>query len=120
MTRQRNITKLLDEYHSYLLSKVGKVRILGEADERELKEVCVELGVVDQRAPQQRAEFLSMWDAALRKRFNPFAAPDGDAPPEPSGRRVNETKRRVKPEELLRLGTKAIVTGAPGCGKTTL
>jgi HEAT repeat protein/energy-coupling factor transporter ATP-binding protein EcfA2 len=33
---------------------------------------------------------------------------------------VNETKHRVKPEELLRPRTKAIVTGAPGCGKTTL
>lgn len=120
MPRQRNITKLLDAYHKYLLSKVGKVRILGEAGERELKKVFVELTVVDQRAPQQRAEFLSMWDAALRRRFNPFAAPDGDASPEPSGRMVNETKRRVKPEVLLRPGTKAIVTGAPGCGKTTL
>jgi len=120
MPRQRNITKLLDAYHKYLLSKVGKVRILGEAEERELKEVFVELTVVDQRAPQQRAEFLSMWDAALRRRFNPFAAQDGEAAPEPSERRVNETKRRVKPEELLRLRKKAIVTGAPGCGKTTL
>jgi HEAT repeat protein len=120
MPRQRNITKLLDTYHKYLLSKVGKVRILGEADERELKEVFVELGIVDQRAPQQRAEFLSMWDAALRKRFNPFAVSDRDASPEPAERRVNVTKRRVKPEELLRHRTKAIVTGAPGCGKTTL
>lgn len=120
MPRQRNITKLLDAYHKYLLSKVGKVRILGEVDERELKKVFVELTVVDQCAPQQRTEFLSMWDAALRRRFNPFAAPDGDASSEPSGRRVNETKRRVKPEELLWPKTKAIVTGAPGCGKTTL
>jgi energy-coupling factor transporter ATP-binding protein EcfA2 len=31
-----------------------------------------------------------------------------------------ETKFRVKPDNLLRRGTKAIVTGAPGCGKTTL
>lgn len=120
MPRQRNITKLLDAYHKYLLSKVGKVRILGEADERELKEVFVELTVVNRSAPQQRAEFLSMWDAALRRRFNPFAAPEEYALPETSGRRVNETKRRVKPEELLRPRTKAIVTGAPGCGKTTL
>jgi HEAT repeat protein len=117
---QRNINELLDIYHTYLLSNVSKVRILGEADERELKDVFVELSIVDQRGPQQRAEFLSMWDTALRKRFNPFAVPDGDASPEPPGQREKETKRRVGPDELLRRRTKAIVTGAPGCGKTTL
>jgi HEAT repeat protein len=117
---QRNIGQLLDAYHTHLLSNVGKVGILGEAGERELKDVFIELSIADQRAPQQRAEFLSMWDAGLRKRFKPFAAPDGKASPERVEQRDSEAKRRLKPDELLRNGTKAIVTGAPGCGKTTL
>jgi HEAT repeat protein len=117
-TTQRNITTLLDTYRDYLLSKVSKVRILGEADERELKDVFVELSIVDQRAPQQHTEFLGMLDSALRQRFNPFA--DRDSSPEISTQREKGSKRRVKPDELLRHRKKAIVTGAPGCGKTTL
>jgi HEAT repeat protein/KaiC/GvpD/RAD55 family RecA-like ATPase len=117
---QRNVSQILDAYHTHLLSKVSKVRILGEPGERELKDVFVELSIADQRAPQQRAEFLSMWDAGLRKRFKPFAAPDGKESPERLEQRGGDAKRRLKPDQLLRNGTKAIVTGAPGCGKTTL
>jgi HEAT repeat protein len=117
---QRNINELLDTYHTYLLSNVSRVRILGEAGDRELKNVFVELSVVNPCTPQQRAEFLSMWDSALRKRFNPFVVPDSNASLEPSKQELKETKQSFKPEELLRPRTKAIVTGAPGCGKTTL
>lgn len=132
---QRSIDEILDAYRDYLLSKVSKVRILGEADERELKDVFVELTVVEQRAPQQHTEFLGMIDSATRGRLNPFADErrahgddadeddedeDGNTLPELPGQREKETKHRVKPDELLRRGTKAIVSGAPGCGKTTL
>lgn len=117
---QRNISQVLEVYHTYLLSNVSRVRILGETDERELKDVFVELSIADQRAPQQRAEFLSMWDAGLRKRFNPFAVPGRKTSPKQLEQRGSEAVRRLKPDELLRNRTKAIVTGAPGCGKTTL
>lgn len=118
---QRSLPELLDLYRDYLLSKVSKVRILGEADERELKDVFVELSIVDQRAPQQHAEFLGLMGSAMRRRFNPFADVDReDAAPEKSGAREKETKHRVRPDELLRRRTKAIITGSPGCGKTTL
>lgn len=69
---ERNIAELLTAYSNYLLSKVSKVRILGEVEERELKDVFVELSIVDQRATHQHAEFLGMIDAAMRHRFNPF------------------------------------------------
>lgn len=115
---QRRIRELVDAYRGYLLSKVSKVRIFGEVDERELKDVFVELSIVDQRAPQQQAEFLGMMDSAMRRRFNPFQSQTLDGSPDLSGGQAAE--RRVKPDKLLRLGTKAIVTGTPGCGKTTL
>jgi HEAT repeat protein/energy-coupling factor transporter ATP-binding protein EcfA2 len=138
---QRNIAELLDTYHGYLLSKVSKVRILGEAEERELNDVFVELSIVDQHAPQQHGEFLGMMDSAMRWRIDPLANASGGsnlrvAREALMQRRFNpldgvsssnmlwqyerETKRRVKPSELLRRRTKAIITGAPGCGKTTL
>lgn len=117
---QRSITEILDAYRDYLLSKVSKVRIFGEADERELKNVFVELSIVEQRTLQQHAEFLGMMDSAMRKRFDPFADEDGDTKSETSELHEKGSKRRVKPDELLRRRSKAIITGAPGCGKTTL
>ena len=111
--------KLLDNYREYLLSKVTRVRLLGEAGERELKDVFVTLSIVDQNPPQRYLEFLSLMDSAMRRRFNPFARSDKDASSELSTDK-NSPKRLVKPDELLRPRTKAIVTGAPGCGKTTL
>jgi len=118
MLSQRNIGELLNLYGEYLLSKVSKVRILGEEDERDLKDVFVELSIVEKRAPRH-AEFLGMMDSEMRKRFNPFDKAHKDPSPEMFARE-KKTKRPVKPDELLRRRTKAIVTGAPGCGKTTL
>jgi HEAT repeat protein len=111
---QRSAAELVGAYRDYLLSNVSKVHILGETDERELLDVFVELTVVDQRAPQQHAEFLGMVDSAMRQRLNPFADVNRESPPGATGR------RSVRPDELLRPGTKGIVTGAPGSGKTTL
>src|ERR1700749_591138 len=111
---QRSTAELFDAYRDYLLSNVSKVYILGEADERELKEVFVELSIVEQRAPQQHAEFIGMLDAVMRRRFDPSVGAKEVSSPDLSG------QSRVKPEELLRHNTKAIVTGAPGSGKTTL
>ena len=64
--------EILDSYHEYLLGNVGRVRILGDPDERELKDVFVELSIADQRPPQYNREFLGMWDSGRRKGFNPF------------------------------------------------
>jgi len=117
---QRNLAELLDAYHDYLFSRVSQVRILGEVDEHELKDVFVELSVVDQCTPPPHAAFLSLMDSAMRRRFNPLTAGKRDEAPEMSDPHEKETKHRVRPDELLRRRTKAIITGAPGCGKTTL
>src|SRR5712664_2094705 len=99
---QRSLSELLDLYRDYLLSKVSKVRILGEADERELKDVFVELSIVEQRLPQQQAEFLGMMDSALRRRFNPFADADMDTDPDgPLKILGHKRPNRVRPDELL-------------------
>ena len=74
---------------------MSRVRILGEADERELKDVFVELSIVDQRAPQQHAEFLGMMDSTMRRRLNPLADAGREASPELSERCEKETKRHV-------------------------
>lgn len=116
----RNLTELLDAYSGYIRSKVGKVRILGEADERELNEVFVELSVVDREAPQQHAEFLGLIDPAVRWRFNLRIDAGKDTTTELSVRQKSGTKRRVRPANLLSRRTKAIIAGAPGSGKTTL
>jgi HEAT repeat protein len=117
---QRDLIELLNAHRDFLLSKVSKVRILGEAHERELKDVFVELSIADERSPQQHAEFLDLMDSAMRRRFNPFADGVPDEAFEMSGPREKETKRRVRPVEFLQRRTKAIIIGAPGCGKTTL
>lgn len=115
----RNITKLLVDYRTYLLSKVSKVSILGEADERELKKVFVELSIVDQSAPRQHVEFLRLKASAMQRRFNPYVDANRDASTTMHGYE-NETRIPVRLDELLQSRMRALVAGAPGCGKTTL
>lgn len=116
----RNRDELLQAYRDHLLSHVSKVHILGEAGERELKDVFVELSIVERHTPCQPAEFIGMVDSVLRRRFDTSADAGGEASPEILERREEEAKRRLKPNDLLRRRTKAIITGAPGRGKTTL
>lgn len=118
-SKGRNLTKLFKAYRDYLWSKVSKVRILGETDERELRDVFLELSIADQDRSQQAA-ILGMMDSAMRKRFNPFAEKDRERYVGASEEREDEATRRLKPDELLRRRTRAIITGAPGAGKTTL
>jgi HEAT repeat protein len=120
MSTQRNITELLDAYQNYLLSKVGQVRILGEAEERALKDVFIELRITTQRASKHHAEILNVSDSALRRPSDPIEGTERYVSPKPSRRSQKELERHVMPDELLRRGTKAIVAGMPGCGKTTL
>lgn len=120
MSTQRNITELLDAYQKYLLSKVGKVRILGETEERQLTNVFVELSITTQHASKQHADILGNANSARLRPPDPVAGTERDLVPQPLWQSRKEVERRVTPDELLRPGTKAIVAGAPGCGKTTL
>lgn len=120
MYTQRNITELIDAYQKYLLSKVGKVRILGETEERQLKNVFVELSITTQRASKQHADILGNANSATLGPPDPIAGTERDLAPKPLWQSRKEVERRVTPDELLQPGTKAIIAGAPGCGKTTL
>ena len=121
MTRsyQRSLPELIDGYRTHLFSNVSTVQIFGEEYTRELKAVFVELTLVEERNSVQNAELLGMMDSAMQRRVNPFLTGRGDAF-EISAQDEIDNKRRVRPEELLRPGTRAIIAGAPGCGKTTL
>src|ERR1044072_1069419 len=103
-------------YRDFLSSRIRKIRIVGETQERDLKDVFVELSMVDRRLTSQSA------DAYIRlsSQIQPRSALDYWRRVSRSQQAKGETKFRVKPDNLLRRGTKAIVTGAPGCGKTTL
>jgi hypothetical protein len=96
---QRN-AQTLNAYQDYLLSKVSKVRILGERHERELKDVFVDLSIVEQGEPDQHSEFLVLMDTITRRRMNPFQAQPQDVPFGDTERRARDAKRRLRPEEL--------------------
>jgi HEAT repeat protein len=105
---------------------VGEIRLLGESETFPLDDVFVELTVVEEiHRPSARDEMYGLMDAALRRQRAVFrnARANDDAaelPPAPGERPAQKELRVVKPEELLKPGVRAIVAGAPGCGKTTL
>jgi HEAT repeat protein len=105
---------------------VGEIRPLGESETFPLDDVFVELTVVEEiHRPSARDEMYGLMDAALRRQRAVFPDADGndeaaELPPAPGERPAQKELRVVKPEELLKPGVRAIVSGAPGCGKTTL
>ncbi len=121
---QKRIDELISVYSQRLEEKVSRVRIFGDADPHPLDQVFVELTINEEyeRRPNQ-AEFLGLMDSELRRMRSVFGdadqSRDQDAD-DPTQRHLTKTKRTIKPDELLRRHTHAIVTGAPGCGKTTL
>ena len=118
------VDELIERYCKRLEEKVSRVYLFGEEQSRPLDQVFVELTINEdyERRPNQ-AEFLGLMDAELRKMRSVF----GDADEHPDrmetgefDRAIAKPKRTIKPDELLRPRTHAVITGAPGCGKTTL
>jgi HEAT repeat protein len=117
----RSVGQLTKEYLAGLAGRVGKIYIFGEEEPRALEKVFVELGIVEEyRRPAVHAEFLGMMDAEMRHRRNVLARGEDERQQRDGGERGDKLKRTVKPDELLCGHTKAVITGAPGCGKTTL
>lgn len=119
------VDDLLGKYLDHLRHKVSTVRIFGDVAPHPLDQVFVELTINEDydRRPNQ-AEFYGLMDAELRKMRSVFG--DADESREFQNRDREDTpsfaktKRTIKPDELLRRHTHAVITGAPGCGKTTL
>ncbi len=103
---------LLQKYFDQIKEKYGKITLLGETETHEMKRVFVELTINEYFSrPTANSEWMGMWDAELRKRYDLFGF-------EPDEER--EAQRRIKPEDLLKRRSPAVIAGAPGCGKTTL
>lgn len=105
-------------YFDALYKRVSTVKFLGEAESRPLKDVFVELTIVEEyERPFRDVEILGFMDSERRRRYQLFGDDDRE---DPTNKEHTKQKRIVKPNELLRPHRKAIVTGSPGCGKTTL
>jgi HEAT repeat protein len=115
---KRSRSEILNIYEAYLLSKVSKVRILGEAQERDLINVFVELSVSGRHHYAESARLLEMVNGTMRLHTDPFEPGNFDNLLEPL--QGGSTKYKVKLDELFQASTRAIITGTPGCGKTTL
>jgi hypothetical protein len=103
----------LGRYNLYLRSRVSRVRILGEHVDRDLQQVFIDISVVHEETVEY-SDFLTMMDIGMRRQLNPFREPDTTVgAPQHDG-------RKLPPKDLLSNKMKVIITGIPGCGKTTL
>lgn len=117
---QRSPSELLQSYHKRLLDKVAHVRLFGTNNIYELDRCFVELTVTTHDRPIGYDNFLGLIDVQQRRQRTLFSREiDNEFTPHLEKKHI-QVRRRVKPDELLQNGTKAIITGAPGCGKTTL
>lgn len=116
----RSVAELREAHRSLLLGAVGRVRLFGSDEARELREVFVNLSVEEYAGLPGDGQLMGLMDAGLRHKLSAFARgsleADGLSPTTDRG----AAARPISPDELLRAGRRAAVTGAPGCGKTTL
>src|SRR5215213_10026277 len=104
-------------YFDALNRRISTVKFLGEVESRKLEDVFVELTIIEEyKRPFQDAEILGFVDKERRRRFQLF---DDDEREYSNGQQTNQ-KLSVTPMELLLPFRKVVVTGSPGCGKTTL
>lgn len=109
---------LLEDYRKALEKQVSTVKLFGEDKARPLKDMFVELSVIeDYRPPADHAEFLSLLDSRMQRRRTLFERQE-DSDERSEAR--EKVKRIVKSDELLHRKTQAVITGMPGGGKTTL
>lgn len=104
-------------YFDALNRRIRTVKFLGEVESRKLEDVFVELTIIEEyKRPSQDAEILGFVDWERRRRFRLFDDDDREY----SNRQQSNQKLSVTPTELLLPFRKVVVTGSPGCGKTTL
>ncbi|MCI0391423.1 MAG: HEAT repeat domain-containing protein [Acidobacteria bacterium] len=125
--RPQDIHELLAVYCQRLEQRVSTVRLFGGEQLHPLDQVFVELTINEEHGRSlNQAELLGLMDAELRRMRSVFGDADQSHAHEVQNSRSDEatafakTKRTIKPDDLLRNNTHAVVVGAPGCGKTTL
>jgi HEAT repeat protein/ABC-type iron transport system FetAB ATPase subunit len=120
----RSVESLMEAFCTHLTDRVSRVYIVGESESREIEQVFIKLNIMEeyQGIPLQ-AEFLGLMDSEMRKRRDPFVdfEVEIERKPDRDSRIASDTiKQVIKPEELLRQRAQTVISGAPGCGKTTL
>lgn len=115
----RDLLELRKNYRDVLRRSVSNVRLFGNDSTRDLGEVFVSLSIIeDSRESPRDRRLMGMMDAGLRRKLSIFTYDSDESYGYSLGGR--EKTHTVMPDELLREGRQAVVTGAPGCGKTTL
>ncbi|HYV12471.1 MAG TPA: HEAT repeat domain-containing protein, partial [Pyrinomonadaceae bacterium] len=108
----------IQSYRKHLAQQVGTIRIFDDADLHPLQEVFVELNITEEyERPRIATEVLGLMDFFLRRQRDPYSVEEDTSDSE---NEKGQSKRTLKPFELLLRHVKAVIAGAPGCGKTTL
>ncbi|MBI4750803.1 MAG: NACHT domain-containing protein [Acidobacteria bacterium] len=119
------MNQALAVYGSWLAATVGKVKLIGNSREFDLEKIFVELTIFEEyRRPTDKDALWSLMDAELRKKRTLFPRDEDkhrpksqDDQPELEPQKI---RRIIQPDQLIKPGTRALIVGAPGCGKTTL
>jgi HEAT repeat protein len=120
-----SIEEIWRGYATRLQHTIDGIRIFGDNQLHHLDHVFVEPTINEEyeRRPHH-TEFFGLIDAELRRIRSVFGGADlrrgRKGSSDPDQRASAKVNRTIKPKDLLRRHTHAIITGAPGCGKTTL
>ncbi len=120
--KEQRLHELLAAYEVQLENKISHIKIFGGDTSYPLEKVFVELTINDEYDPRAGdSQHLGLLDAELRRLRVVFGGTDEDRNSEDSNViKPISAKIKIKADELLHQPVHAIITGAPGCGKTTL
>jgi HEAT repeat protein len=106
-------------YRERLSESVRTVNIFGVAEPFELEHVFVSLTVVDTAEVPPHSDFFSLCDpeSRIRRGLRRLHQREDE---EDDEKKKKPAPKVVAPDELLKPGVRAMTSGAPGCGKTTL
>jgi HEAT repeat protein len=108
----------LGRYLAHLRKHVSTVRMFGDETPHELEHVFVELSInQDYDRHSNQAEVLGFMDAEARRLRSVFGGKELLRRPVEAD--VSD-RGTILPDDLLRHHSHTVITGAPGCGKTTL
>ena len=114
----------IGRYRTFLRKEVSTINIFGDRKPRPLENVFIQLSILEgYKRPADPAEFLGMMDREMRRRRDLFAEEESSEGPDDEaegGPRADKRTRSIKPDELLNRKDRIVISGAPGCGKTTL